>query len=63
MTTTTTTATTPAPTVAVLGAGTMGSGIAQVFAQHGHTVILRDVGLLLLAGQILYATRRENLRT
>src|SRR5262245_43101716 len=22
----------------------MGSGIAQVFAQHGHTVILRDVG-------------------
>jgi 3-hydroxybutyryl-CoA dehydrogenase len=29
--------------VAVLGAGTMGNGIAQVFAQGGHPVILRDV--------------------
>ena len=29
--------------VAVLGAGTMGSGIAQVFAQHGHSVVLRDL--------------------
>src|SRR4051794_12674051 len=29
--------------VAVLGAGTMGNGIAQVFAQHGHAVILRDL--------------------
>ena len=29
--------------VAVLGAGTMGNGIAQVFAQHGHAVVLRDV--------------------
>jgi 3-hydroxybutyryl-CoA dehydrogenase len=29
--------------VAVLGAGTMGSGIAQVFAQHGHAVTLRDL--------------------
>jgi 3-hydroxybutyryl-CoA dehydrogenase len=29
--------------VAVLGAGTMGNGIAQVFAQHGHPVILRDL--------------------
>jgi 3-hydroxybutyryl-CoA dehydrogenase len=29
--------------VAVLGAGTMGNGIAQVFAQHGHTVTLRDL--------------------
>jgi 3-hydroxybutyryl-CoA dehydrogenase len=29
--------------VAVLGAGTMGNGIAQVFAQGGHAVILRDV--------------------
>ncbi len=35
-------ATQPA-TVAVIGAGTMGNGIAQVFAQHGHTVILRDL--------------------
>ena len=30
-------------TVAVLGAGTMGHGIAQVAAQAGHTVVLRDV--------------------
>src|SRR5688572_10809383 len=29
--------------VAVLGAGTMGNGIAQVFAQGGHDVVLRDV--------------------
>jgi len=29
--------------VAVLGAGTMGNGIAQVFAQHGHPVVLRDL--------------------
>jgi 3-hydroxybutyryl-CoA dehydrogenase len=36
------------PTVAVLGAGTMGSGIAQVFAQHGHPVILRDLGQEIL---------------
>jgi 3-hydroxybutyryl-CoA dehydrogenase len=27
----------------VLGAGTMGNGIAQVFAQGGHPVVLRDV--------------------
>jgi 3-hydroxybutyryl-CoA dehydrogenase len=30
-------------TVAVLGAGTMGNGIAHVFARYGYTVILRDV--------------------
>jgi 3-hydroxybutyryl-CoA dehydrogenase len=29
--------------VAVIGAGTMGNGIAQVFAQAGHAVILRDI--------------------
>ena len=29
--------------VAVVGAGTMGNGIAHVFAQHGHTVALVDV--------------------
>ncbi len=29
--------------VAVLGAGTMGNGIAQVFAQNGHQVTLRDL--------------------
>ena len=30
-------------TVAVLGAGTMGNGIAHVFARAGYLVILRDV--------------------
>jgi 3-hydroxybutyryl-CoA dehydrogenase len=30
-------------TVAVIGAGTMGNGIAHVFAQHGHPVTLIDV--------------------
>jgi hypothetical protein len=30
-------------TVAVLGAGTMGNGIAHVFARYGYDVILRDV--------------------
>ena len=29
--------------VVVLGAGTMGNGIAQVFAQAGHSVTLRDL--------------------
>ncbi|HTV58005.1 MAG TPA: 3-hydroxybutyryl-CoA dehydrogenase [Verrucomicrobiae bacterium] len=30
-------------TIAVLGSGTMGNGIAHVFARSGYTVILRDV--------------------
>jgi 3-hydroxybutyryl-CoA dehydrogenase len=30
-------------TVGVVGAGTMGNGIAQVFAYHGFTVILNDI--------------------
>jgi 3-hydroxybutyryl-CoA dehydrogenase len=34
--------------VAVLGAGTMGNGIAQVFAQHGHQVVLRDLDPAIL---------------
>lgn len=29
--------------VTVLGAGTMGNGIAQVFAQHGYRVVLMDI--------------------
>ena len=29
--------------ICILGAGTMGSGIAQVFAQNGHDVVLRDI--------------------
>ena len=35
--------------VAVLGAGTMGNGIAHTFAQHGHPVVLIDVTDELLA--------------
>ena len=33
----------PIRTIAVLGAGTMGNGIAHVFARSGYRVILRDV--------------------
>ncbi len=33
----------PIRTIAVLGAGTMGNGIAHVFARAGYAVILRDV--------------------
>lgn len=29
--------------IGVIGAGTMGNGIAQVFAQHGYEVILQDI--------------------
>ena len=36
--------------VGVLGAGTMGSGIAQVAAQSGHRVVLVDVNAEVLAG-------------
>lgn len=36
--------------VGVLGAGTMGSGIAQVAAQAGHRVVLVDVNADVLAG-------------
>jgi len=40
--------------VAVIGAGTMGNGIAQVFAQAGHTVVLSD-----LAGAALERARAQ----
>jgi 3-hydroxybutyryl-CoA dehydrogenase len=30
-------------TIGVIGSGTMGSGIAQVFAQAGYSVLLHDV--------------------
>jgi 3-hydroxybutyryl-CoA dehydrogenase len=36
--------------VAVVGSGTMGNGIAQVFAQRGHSVILRDLDQTILDG-------------
>jgi 3-hydroxybutyryl-CoA dehydrogenase len=35
--------------VAVIGAGTMGNGIAQVFAMHHYDVILCDVSAAALA--------------
>jgi 3-hydroxybutyryl-CoA dehydrogenase len=35
-------------TIAVIGSGTMGSGIAQVFAQAGHAVLLHDVSAAAL---------------
>ena len=30
-------------TVGVIGAGTMGNGIAQVFAANGYTVVMQDI--------------------
>src|SRR5579863_4498853 len=36
--------------VAVIGAGTMGHGIAQVLLRGGYSVILQDVSSKLLAG-------------
>jgi len=45
--------------VAVVGAGTMGNGIAHVFAQHGWEVKLIDVSEAALAGGL--ATIRQNL--
>jgi len=47
-------------TVAVIGAGLMGHGIAQIFAQAGYDVILRDIEKTILTN----ATARinENLR-
>jgi 3-hydroxybutyryl-CoA dehydrogenase len=39
-------------TVAVLGAGTMGNGIAHVFARSGYNVILRDVETRILDSAI-----------
>ncbi|MDP6409535.1 MAG: 3-hydroxybutyryl-CoA dehydrogenase [Planctomycetota bacterium] len=38
----------PFESVAVVGAGTMGNGIAQVFAQHGVDVLLLDLDALAL---------------
>ena len=38
--------------VAVLGAGTMGNGIAHVFAQYGHDVTLIDVSTTQLEGAV-----------
>ncbi len=45
--------------IAVIGSGTMGNGIAHVFAQHGHEVALIDVNAEALERGI--ATIRKNL--
>ncbi len=45
--------------VAVIGGGTMGNGIAHVFAQHGHDVTLVDAGREALDGAL--ATIEKNL--
>ena len=65
-------------TVTVIGAGTMGNGIAHTLAQHGHTVLLNDVkqefidrGIATLTnnldrmikrGHLPRMTRRQHLR-
>ena len=36
-------------TVGVIGAGTMGNGIAQVFAQAGFQVVVQDVAVKALS--------------
>lgn len=46
-------------TVGVLGAGQMGNGIAHVFAQHGHQVVLYDIAAPQLEKAV--ATIRQNL--
>jgi len=46
-------------TVAVIGAGTMGNGIAHVFAQHGFKVLLVDVNAAQLEKAV--ATIDKNL--
>jgi 3-hydroxybutyryl-CoA dehydrogenase len=43
--------------VGVIGAGTMGNGIAQVFARSGHRVILCDVEQKLLDGGVATITK------
>jgi 3-hydroxybutyryl-CoA dehydrogenase len=45
--------------IGVVGGGTMGNGIAHVFAQHGHAVVLVDVDHERLAGA--QASIRKNL--
>ena len=45
--------------IGVVGAGTMGNGIAHVFAQHGHDVALIDVDAARLEGAL--GTIRKNL--
>jgi 3-hydroxybutyryl-CoA dehydrogenase len=44
-------------TIAVIGAGTMGNGIAHVFAQHGFKVALIDVSVPQLDNALATITR------
>ena len=39
--------------IGVIGAGTMGNGIAQVFAQHGSSVTLIDVASARLRQRLI----------
>lgn len=48
-------------TVSVIGAGLMGHGIAQVFAQAGYNVVLKDVKQEFLSNAII--RMKENLQT
>ena len=43
--------------IAVIGAGTMGNGIAHVFAQFGYTVTLIDVSQAALDKALLTITK------
>jgi len=45
-------------TVAILGCGTMGAGIAQVAATHGWTVLLKDINEEIVRGAIEEITKR-----
>ena len=44
-------------TVAVIGSGTMGAGIAEVAASHGHQVLLYDISAEALTRAIDGDTR------
>jgi len=45
--------------IGVVGAGTMGSGIAQVFAQKGYGVLLFDLAPAISEHSIADANHRE----
>ena len=54
--------------MAVIGGGTMGNGIAHVFAQHGHDVTLIDVkpeyldkALKTIEGNLMRQVKKETL--
>ena len=49
--------------VMVIGAGTMGSGIAQVFATHGWDVVLNDIKDEFIAGGKAKIEKQLSLRS